>query len=273
MPRCRVMASMATVWRVDSSRMSRGTRVIPNTSRRRMMSERRPSATSSKPVAMRDSYMIMSGWSRSSLDLMASESSHPSRARSAVTNSDAWDAAFLAESVPMCANSISQAFIVFTSLFLRCPTTLLYFSFVSYPSTIDAANSSISGLKELEMAISLYSSFMSLKNNLAARRRWCATTSLVTSGVTLGLPSRSPPIQEANRIGLADTGNFRPRDTRHCASNLRRYAGTASQRTDSITAFPPAASCWGVGLRRRISSDPHMAATMRRREVRATERS
>ena len=42
---------------------------------------------------------------------------------------------------------------------------------------------------------------MAVKNRLTADRRAVITTSRVVSGVTKGLPSRSPPIQEPNLIG------------------------------------------------------------------------
>jgi hypothetical protein len=48
---------------------------------------------------------------------------------------------------------------------------------------------------------------------------------LVTSGVTFGLPycllpSRSPPIQDAKRMGPASSGNRFPKLGKHGASNL-----------------------------------------------------
>jgi hypothetical protein len=44
----------------------------------------------------------------------------------------------------------------------------------------------------------------------APRSRLMITTCLVTSGVTLGLPSRSPPIHEAKRTGTTLPSRFHP---------------------------------------------------------------
>ena len=91
-------------------------------------------------------------------------------------------------------------------------------------------------------------------------RRCAATVSRVTGAVTLGLPSRSPPIQEASRTGALVRGRRPPRAL-SVASNLLKKSGTASQSDVSTTARPPRASCCGDGFARRSSSEPHKALT------------
>ena len=100
----------------------------------------------------------------------------------------------------------------------------------------------------------------STNNNPAAMRRCAATVSRVTGAVTLGFPSRSPPIHEASRTG-ADVRGRRPPRALSVASRRRRKSGTASQSDVSTTAKPPRASCWGDGFARRSSSEPHKALT------------
>mmetsp|Transcript_5408 Transcript_5408/g.15913 ORF Transcript_5408/g.15913 Transcript_5408/m.15913 type:complete len:240 (+) Transcript_5408:84-803(+) len=84
-------------------------------------------------------------------------------------------------------------------------------------------------------------------------------TSRVTSGVTFGLPSRSPPIQDAKTTGAMSGGNGLLKSGLDSSSASRRLrkAGTDVQR-DSVTMFSPCrASLMGVGFSRRISSVCH----------------
>mmetsp|Transcript_93707 Transcript_93707/g.242582 ORF Transcript_93707/g.242582 Transcript_93707/m.242582 type:complete len:229 (+) Transcript_93707:1696-2382(+) len=104
----------------------------------------------------------------------------------------------------------------------------------------------------------------SRKYKRAAWRRCMATTSRVIFEVTLGLPSRSPPIQDAKTIGVASKGkrcwHFAP----NTESNRRKKPGTASHKDVCTTARPSLASSWGVGLLRRKTSEPNIADTARR---------
>mmetsp|Transcript_93708 Transcript_93708/g.242589 ORF Transcript_93708/g.242589 Transcript_93708/m.242589 type:complete len:211 (+) Transcript_93708:1696-2328(+) len=106
--------------------------------------------------------------------------------------------------------------------------------------------------------------FNSRKYRSAAWRRCMATTSRVILDVTLGLPSRSPPIQDAKTIGVASKGkrcwHFAP----NTESNRRKKPGTASHKDVCTTARPSLASSWGVGLLRRKTSEPNIADTARR---------
>ena len=64
-----------------------------------------------------------------------------------------------------------------------------------------------------------------------------AAQSRVTSAVTLGLPSRSPPIQEWNRTQGA-IGSLRAKAGRTAALNRSNNCGTASKRHRERTAGP-----------------------------------
>lgn len=68
------------------------------------------------------------------------------------------------------------------------------------------------------------------------------TTCCVTLAVTLGLPSLSPPIQDAKRMGCADSGRSRPVAFFRAVDRRRRYWGTAAHRDWSTMLSPPRAS-------------------------------
>mmetsp|Transcript_23583 Transcript_23583/g.34935 ORF Transcript_23583/g.34935 Transcript_23583/m.34935 type:complete len:231 (-) Transcript_23583:764-1456(-) len=230
------MASIAFVCKVDSSRISIGTRLIPKAATRLMVSRRLPSATDANPVETKELYMIFNGSIRSSLLVISSTSSKAS--------SGIWLPVTILGAILLRSFSILR--IVFRRRILRCPVTRRYFSITSNDFSMDAASSSSSGENEafvMDMASSSYKISISFKKSFAALNLCASTTSLVTSGVTLGFPSRSPPIHDANLIGTTSIGRIFPIDARVCALNLRMYAGTASHKTVSITAFPPAASC------------------------------
>jgi phosphoenolpyruvate carboxylase len=100
----------------------------------------------------------------------------------------------------------------------------------------------------------------------------------VMAAVTLGLPSRSPPIHEVNCTGTKSTGSRKYRPTpideakwgfavvenslwegvpaflRELNEQVRRKAGTPSHKLFSTTAKPHLASSIGVGRYLRISS-------------------
>ena len=86
----------------------------------------------------------------------------------------------------------------------------------------------------------------------------------VTSGVTFGLPSRSPPIQEPNRMGAASSGRPRPVACRSARSSepqvLRQRVpdGLLEHRERRRT------SSSGDGRSRRTSSVSHAAVISRR---------
>mmetsp|Transcript_35475 Transcript_35475/g.85590 ORF Transcript_35475/g.85590 Transcript_35475/m.85590 type:complete len:374 (-) Transcript_35475:365-1486(-) len=110
------------------------------------------------------------------------------------------------------------------------------------------------------------SSLTSPSSSLAALIRFTRHTSLVTSGVTLGLPSRSPPIQLANLKGLAVSGRPCPSPMASfmVASSLRKNPGRLSQSTVSMTSVPRSASLCGDGLTLDTSSVCHIDAISRR---------
>ena len=83
-------------------------------------------------------------------------------------------------------------------------------------------------------------------------------------GVTCGLPSRSPPIQEPKRIGAASMGRPRPVLARRARSTPRTKRGSASQRLCSNTMRPLRTSSSGVGRCSRTSLVCQAAAISRR---------
>ncbi|MNV53048.1 hypothetical protein D3C71_1451720 [compost metagenome] len=109
----------------------------------------------------------------------------------------------------------------------------------------------------------------SLRCRSAAIQRASSKASRVTSAVTLGLPSRSPPIQEAKRIGAAVGGRRFPVAEKSAASTLRSNFGKACHSEFSMTAKPHFASSTGVGRWRRISSvcQASVMISRRRREI------
>ena len=82
----------------------------------------------------------------------------------------------------------------------------------------------------------------------------------VTRAVTAGLPSRSPPIHEPNRMGAASSGRPRPVCVTSAASSTRRYRGSASHSVCSKTTRPDRTSSTGDGRSRRTSLVSHAAA-------------
>mmetsp|Transcript_31582 Transcript_31582/g.80543 ORF Transcript_31582/g.80543 Transcript_31582/m.80543 type:complete len:475 (+) Transcript_31582:2571-3995(+) len=91
------------------------------------------------------------------------------------------------------------------------------------------------------------------------------TTCCVILDVTLGLPSRSPPIQEPKRKGCADSGRSRPVAFLSAALSRRRYCGTAAHSDCSTMCSPPRASSTGEGFCRLSSSVCHSPVTSRTR--------
>src|SRR5699024_9628045 len=103
----------------------------------------------------------------------------------------------------------------------------------------------------------------SLKYKSAAFQRAKRVTSRVTAAVTLGLPSRSPPIQEAKCTGAERTDKGLPSFSVTMPSKSRRKSGTAYHKERSKVTKPHFASSTGVGLERRISSVHHAESTPR----------
>ena len=95
---------------------------------------------------------------------------------------------------------------------------------------------------------------ISRKYSSAAFQRDNHNTSWVTLWVTLGLPSRSPPIQEAKRTGAMFSGRLCPQCSCTMLSNSRMNLGTAFHRVCSMVVKPHLASSTGVGRCWRISS-------------------
>ena len=90
-------------------------------------------------------------------------------------------------------------------------------------------------------------------------------TSVVTVAVTLGLPSRSPPIQETKETGDTSSGRRAPQLSSKVLSRRRMNSGTARHRESSTTAKPHLASSTGVGRSRRKSSPNQIWAISSRR--------
>ena len=65
----------------------------------------------------------------------------------------------------------------------------------------------------------------------------------------LGLPSRSPPIHDPNRIGATSRGSGVPVVAASARSTARRYCGSASQRLCSNTTSPARTSSSGAHAR------------------------
>ena len=114
---------------------------------------------------------------------------------------------------------------------------------------------------------------MSRRCRSAAIQRASSSTWRLTSAVTFGLPSRSPPIQEAKRTGTASSGRRWPQWASRASSRSRNMSGTARHRECSMTAKPHLASSSGVGRWRRISSVCQASAIRRRRRSRLAARS
>ncbi|MNN44321.1 hypothetical protein D3C81_1586060 [compost metagenome] len=119
------------------------------------------------------------------------------------------------------------------------------------------------------MDSSLASRSISLRYRSAAIQRASSSTSRVAAAVTLGLPSRSPPIQEAKRIGIAFGGRRLPVAMNSASSTSRSNSGKARHSEFSMTAKPHLASSTGVGRWRRISPVCQAPAMIsrRRREI------
>mmetsp|Transcript_17927 Transcript_17927/g.36382 ORF Transcript_17927/g.36382 Transcript_17927/m.36382 type:complete len:418 (+) Transcript_17927:1525-2778(+) len=271
MPRLLVTASRAAVCLSLSSLMSRGVKVRPKALNFLMRSFSAPSATSEKPVAWRDAYMTSRAFASSSASkrgfgLTSSQTSES--APRPVTCPWSYPLPSLSR-----ARASSQNFLVASILFLKCPSTRLYFSMTSLLPMTLSARSFISLEYLLEIARSSYRAWRSSPMSLAARRRSVITTSLVTAGETFGLPSRSPPIQLPNFTGTTVGGRGLPSLACTTESSCLQYAGNASQSTDSMMAMPPLASSCGVGFFLLISSLPQMDATVRRRTASFSERS
>lgn len=64
----------------------------------------------------------------------------------------------------------------------------------------------------------------------------------LTEAVTLGLPSRSPPIHDPKMSGVASMGSSRPVCFFRAILSLRRNAGTAAHKDCSTMCSPPLAS-------------------------------
>ena len=108
---------------------------------------------------------------------------------------------------------------------------------------------------------------MSRNSKSAASQRASNKTSSVTLAVTLGLPSRSPPIHDERRIGALSSGKRFPVCCTICSSRSRKNSGKACHRVLSIVANPHFASSTGVGRFRRISSVCQPAIMRRRKRL------
>ena len=101
---------------------------------------------------------------------------------------------------------------------------------------------------------SSYSVAMSFSSRVQACHCASSKTSRVTLAVTLGLPSRSPPIQLDILIGLQLGGGMGRAYRSQISSTTLRNWGTASHKEFSITANAQRASSMGVGRSDRNSS-------------------
>ena len=101
----------------------------------------------------------------------------------------------------------------------------------------------------------------------AACQRLSSITWAVTGAVTLGLPSRSPPIQETKDTGEISSGRCSPQLSYSARSRRLRNSGTARHRESSTTAKPHLASSTGVGRSSRKSSPNQICAISSRRRM------
>ena len=88
---------------------------------------------------------------------------------------------------------------------------------------------------------------------MTARSEYSSSTSRVTAGVTLGLPSRSPPTQQPRVSGRALSGTVKPA-ARTSRSNAPSRSGTAERPSCSMYHPIARASSATVGLPGRSSS-------------------
>ena len=94
----------------------------------------------------------------------------------------------------------------------------------------------------------------------SARSAFSATTARVTSGVTKGLPSRSPPTHDPSTSGRASSGTVNP-TARASRSNSPTSWGTVLRASCSRYQPIALASSATVGLPGRISSVCHRRST------------
>ena len=115
-------------------------------------------------------------------------------------------------------------------------------------------------------------SSISLNYKSVAFQRDNHNTSWVTLWVTFGLPSRSPPIQEAKRTGAIFKGSAFSQLSFTKTFNSRMNLGIAFQSVCSIVVKPHFASSIGVGRCWRISSVCHAEQTSCFNSVSTSER-
>ena len=139
----------------------------------------------------------------------------------------------------------------------------------SWVGPVAASSSSLAAF--MDRSASRFSTSRRYKS--AAIQRASNSTSRVTGAVTLGLPSRSPPIHEASFTGAQSAGGAGRPCSANCASSRRNTSGTACHRDCSMVAKPHLASSTGVGFSRRISSVHQAARITRRSRSRRSSRS
>mmetsp|Transcript_22263 Transcript_22263/g.30500 ORF Transcript_22263/g.30500 Transcript_22263/m.30500 type:complete len:244 (-) Transcript_22263:698-1429(-) len=238
------MLSKASVCLVDSWRMSSGMRASPNTATLRMVSTSGPSATSLKPVDMSERCISNNG-SINSLDFRIG---------------------FLLDSK---APGGTGTAVEFGVIFARFRSAQWMVSFKRASKTFNRSLygsrellvTSLSSCEQVRSDIEALRVAMSFLKRVAAIQRDSMDTSRVMGGVTFGLPSLSPPIQEAILIGAISSGSDSPHSVNTTSFNLRKKAGTEDHNTFSTMARPVFASSTGVGFLRRRSSESQMHET------------
>ena len=240
------MASIASVWRAASCRMSRRTNVSPKAATRRRTSVSRPSAMTSLPVSRRErshsrSVPVNSSSVRGGEAGASSCPGVPARWRSTARR---------ASSMRPCKSLMIARYGSWAPPARPCSSLVA--------SVIDSSNRSAS---------------ISRAYSESARQRAIRQVRRVTSAVTEGFPSRSPPIQDPKRIGASSSGNPRPVTCSRVRSSVRLNCGTASHSVSSNTASPDRTSSSGEGRSRRTSSVCHAPAISRRTHSSSASRS
>ena len=128
----------------------------------------------------------------------------------------------------------------------RCRTSR---STARYGSRAPPARARSSGMASV-IDRSSRSASTSRRYRSAARQRAEQHATRVTSGVTCGLPSRSPPIHDPKRIGAASSGSGRPVVRRSAASSDRQVARQGVPDCLLEDSRPLVTSSSGVGLSR-----------------------
>ncbi len=239
------MASTASVCLADSWRTSSLTSVRPKATTRRSTSVSRPSAMRSLPTERSEASQRRSG----------------SASSSSLVSGIAWSSG---RAAPVSSASTTLT----VASMRRCSSR----STARYGSCAPWARANSSGL-----ARAIDSSKRSISTSRAysvnAVQRDINAARLVTSGVTDGLPSRSPPIHEPKRMGAASSGRDLFTIRRRVRSSDRHSSGTAFQIVSSNTAMPERTSSSGDGRSRLTSSVCQAPAISRRIDSSSASRS